>query len=158
MLTTLPNRVSALFADPFNTVFRNIDREFSPNGGVNGPIQRKVAPLSMWGDADAVHIEMDVPGIALADLSVSVENGLLMIRGRRRAIERQSETIHEERFFGEFERNVSLNDRVDPSTIEATLQDGVLHIKLSKKREAQRQQVSINYRDNAHEKLVEPTA
>ena len=66
---------------------------------INGPIQRKVAPLSMWGDADAVHIEMDVPGIALADLSVSVENGLLMIRGRRRAIERQSETIHEERFF-----------------------------------------------------------
>lgn len=157
MLTTLPNRVSALFADPFNTVFRNLDRDFSAHYGANSPAQRKVAPLSLWSDADVVHLELDVPGIALADLSVSVENGILSIRGTRKAIEHQSEPIHEERFFGEFERNVSLNDSVDPSTIEATLRDGVLHLKLSKKREAQRQQVTINYCDSSSGKRLEPS-
>jgi len=155
MLTTLPNRVSAMFADPFQTVFRDFDREFPWNGDGNGTILKKVAPLSMWGDGNAVYIDMDVPGIALADLDVSVENGKLTIRGQRKAAERTSDYLHEERFFGQFERTVALNEWVDPSTIEATLQDGVLHFKLSKKPEAQRQKVAINYCADSDAKRIE---
>jgi HSP20 family protein len=98
---------------------------------------------------------MDVPGIALADLDVSVENGKLTIKGERKAAERTSDYLHEERFFGQFERTVALNEWVDPSTIEATLSDGVLHLKLSKKPEAKRQKVSINYCDGSDAKRIE---
>lgn len=155
MLTTLPNRVSAMFADPFQTVFRDFDRELPWNGNGNAEVMRKVAPLSMWGDGNAVYIDLDVPGIALADLDVSVENGKLTIRGQRKAAERTSDYLHEERYFGQFERTVALNEWVDPSTIEATLRDGVLHLKLSKKPEAQRQKISINYCDGSDAKRIE---
>lgn len=155
MLTTLPNRVSALFADPFQTVFRDFDRDFSWNGNGSADVVRKVAPLSMWGDGNSVYIDMDVPGIALADLDVSVENGKLTIRGERKAAERPDGYMHEERFFGQFERTVALNEWVDPSTIEATLSNGVLRLKLSKKPEAQRQKVTINCCDGSDAKRIE---
>lgn len=157
MLTTLPNRVSAMFADPFQTVFRNFDRDFNWNVGGAVDVVRKVAPLSMWSDGNAVYIDMDVPGVALADLDVSVENGKLTIKGQRKAAEQTSEYMHEERFFGEFERTVALNEWVDPSTIEAALRDGVLHLKLSKRPEAQRQKIAINYSDGADAKRIETT-
>lgn len=155
MLTTLPNRVSALFADPFQTVFRDFDRDYSWNGNGSADVVRKVAPLSMWSDGNAVFIDMDVPGIALADLDVSVENGKLTIRGQRKATERPDGYMHEERFFGQFERTVALSEWVDPSTIEATLSNGVLHLKLSKKPEAQRQKVTINCCDGSDAKRIE---
>ena len=155
MLTTLPNRVSALFADPFQTVLRDFNREFPWSGNGSAEAVRKVAPLSMWGDGNAIYIDMDVPGIALADLDVAMEEGKLTIRGQRKAAERTSEFMHEERFFGQFERTVALNEWVDPSTIEATLSDGVLHLKLSKKPEAQRQKVAINYCDGSDAKRIE---
>lgn len=155
MLTTLPNRVSAMFADPIQTVFRDVSGEFPWNGNGNGTVLKKVAPLSMWGDGNAVYIDMDVPGIALADLDVAVENGKLTIRGQRKASERTSDYLHEERFFGQFERTVVLNEWVDPSAIEATLRDGVLHLKLSKKPEAQRQKIAISYHDGSDAKRIE---
>lgn len=155
MLTTLPNRVSALFADPFQTVFRDFDRDYSWNGNGSVDVVRKVAPLSMWSDGNSVFIDMDVPGIALADLDVAVENGKLTIRGQRKAAERPDGYMHEERFFGQFERTVALSEWVDPSTIEATLSNGVLHLKLSKKPEAQRQKVAINYCDGSDAKRIE---
>ncbi|MBC7819489.1 MAG: Hsp20/alpha crystallin family protein, partial [Planctomycetaceae bacterium] len=131
------------------------DGGFPWNNEGNGTVLRKVAPLSMWSDGNAVFIDMDVPGIVLADLDVSVENGKLTIHGQRKAAERSSEYLHEERFFGEFERTVVLNEWVDPSSIEATLRDGVLHLKLSKKAEAQRQKVAINYCDGSDAQQVE---
>lgn len=155
MLTTLPNRVSAMFADPFQTVFHDFDREFPWNGNGSADMVRKIAPLSLWSDGNSVFIDMDVPGIALADLDVAFENGKLTIRGERKAAERTSDALHEERFFGKFERTVALSDWVDPSTIEATLSDGVLHLKLSKKPEAQRQKVTINYCNGSDAKRIE---
>jgi HSP20 family protein len=155
MLTTLPNRVSALFADPFQTVFRDFERDFPWNGNGPSDVARKVAPLSMWSDGNAVYIDMDVPGIALADLDVSVENGKLTIRGQRKAAEQAHECLHEERFFGQFERTVALSEWVDPSSIEATLRDGVLHVKLSKKPEAQRQKIAISYCADSDAKRIE---
>jgi HSP20 family protein len=144
MLTTRPNRVSAMFADPIQTVFREFEREFpwSDNG------DRK-APMSFWADESAVHIEMDVPGIALDDLDVSVEKGRLTIRGERKASDRTSGYLHEERYFGQFERSLILSEWVDPATVEATLCDGVLHLKLAKRPEAQSQKIAIRKGDES---------
>jgi HSP20 family protein len=153
MMTTLPNRVSALFADPLQTVLSQLQPEFASDG--NGSALRKIAPLSLWEDAQAVYLEMDVPGIALEDLDVTIHKGRLSIKGLRKSATPAPEFSYQERFFGEFERAVMLNEWVDPTTIEATLRDGVLRVKLSKKPEAQRQKIAINYCDGADAKRIE---
>lgn len=155
MLTTLPNRVSALLADPIQTVFRELDREFPWNGDSNGTLARKVAPLAMWEDGNAFYIDVDVPGIGGEDLDVSVEKGKLLIRGERKAAERSSDVVHEERFFGQFERMIALSEWVDPTSIEAALSNGVLHLKLCKKPESQRQKVAIRYGNDSEAKRIE---
>ena len=109
----------------------------------------------MWEEENSICIDMDVPGIAFADLDVSMEKGRLTIRGMRRTAKPSQERKHEERFFGQFERTVVLNEWVDPSTITATLSDGVLHLKMSKRPESQRQKIAINYNGNDESKRIE---
>ena len=157
MLTTLPNRVSALLADPIQTVFREIDRDFPWYGEGSGTLSRKLAPLSMWEDGNRVHIEMDVPGIPFADLDVSLEKGRLTIRGERKTREGTPTRLHDERSFGQFERTVILNEWVDPNSIVATLNDGVLSLTLAKKPESQRQKIAIAYGGRDDAKRIEAT-
>lgn len=139
MLTTMPNRVSAMFADPIQTVFRELERDFpwGPTG------ERKAAAMSIWDDSTAVYIELDVPGVAHENLDVSVDKGRLTVRGERKAPDRSPDYLHEERHFGQFERNIMLSDWVDPATVEADLHDGVLRLKLAKRPEAQPQKIAI---------------
>jgi HSP20 family protein len=157
MMTTLNNRVSALFADPLRNVLREIDRDFGWNTGWNsdggGTTAQKLAPLSLWEDDNSIYIEMDVPGLTIEDLDVTMEKGKLRISGQRRNAERPSGAYHEERCFGQFERYVALSDWVDPNTIDASLQNGVLRIKFSKRPEQQRQRVNITTGDSSVKKL-----
>ena len=139
MMTTLQNRVSALFADPLQ-----MDPGFSwPGDGES--VLRKAAPLSVWEDDQSVYLQMDVPGIALEDLDVAIHKGRLTIRGQRKFPARLPQFSYQERYFGQFERSVLLGEWVDPGSIEADLRDGVLSLKLAKRPEAQRQKIAISY-------------
>ncbi len=151
MMTTLHNRVSALFADPLQTVFSELQPEFSWHG--NGAPLPKIGPLSLWEDGQSVYLEMDVPGIALEDLDVSIHKGRLTIKGQRKCA--TPECSYQERYFGEFERSVMLDEWVDPNSIEAKLRDGVLSLKLARKPEAQRQKIAIRYSEGDDVKRIE---
>ena len=149
MMTTLQNRVSALFADPLQ-----MEPGFPGLGNGNG-VQRKVAPLSIWEGDQSVYLELDVPGIALEDLAVVIYKGCLTIKGRREFPAPLPDFSYQERFFGEFKRSVFFNDWVDPNSIEASLRNGVLSLKLAKKPEAQRQTVAISYGEGPDVKRIE---
>jgi HSP20 family protein len=153
MMTTLNNRVSALFADPLRSVLRDFDRDFSWNGETNGTAIQKLAPMSLWEDDSSIYIEMDVPGLTIEDLDVTIEKGKLRICGQRPAVERPNGTFHEERYFGQFERYVALSDWVDPNSIDASLNKGVLCIKFAKRPEQQRHKVTINGGDSSVKKI-----
>ena len=153
MMTTLNNRVSALFADPLRSVLREFDPAFYLNGGSHGIATQKLAPMSLWEDDNSSYIEMDVPGLTIENLDVTIEKGKLRICGQRPAVERPNGTFHEERHFGQFERYVALSDWVDPNSIDASLNNGVLCIKFAKKPEQQRQKVTITGGDSAIKKI-----
>lgn len=80
--------------------------------------------------------------------------GKLLIRGERKAADRPTDVMHDERYFGHFERVIALNEWVDPSTIDATLNNGVLHLTLFKKPESQRQQIAIRYCEGSDTKHI----
>lgn len=75
-------------------------------------------------------IEADVPGVAREDLQVSLENGVLTIRGERHQEQREQRgRCHRlERFEGSFLRSFTLPADSDGSAIQARCQDGQLSI------------------------------
>ena len=153
MMTTLPNRVSALFADPLQTVFSEMNSTAPWNRDKELP--RTIAPLCLWEDANAFFVEMDVPGLNEEDLDISIHKGHLTIKGVRKAAPQSTGSCYHERQFGEFERSVLIDEWVDPKSVEATLQDGVLRLKFAKKPESQHQRIAINHGANGRSKRIE---
>lgn len=153
MMTTLNNRVSALFADPLRNVLREFDRDFGWGDLSDSTPVQKLAPMSLWEDDNSIYIELDVPGLTIDDLDVSLEKGKIRISGQRRSVDRQHGAFHEERQFGEFERYIALADWVDPNSIDASLRNGILSIKFAKRPEQMRQKIAINAGDSSVKKI-----
>ncbi len=79
-------------------------------------------------------IHADVPGVKATDIDVSMENGLLTIKGKResKVKEEKENYLRIERSTGSFLRQLSLPEAVDLEHIEAKCHDGVLEITLPK--------------------------
>jgi HSP20 family protein len=105
---------------------------------------RGFPPLNVWEEGDTLYVEAEVPGVKSEDIDISVVGGDLTIRGQRRASPAEGFTSHrQERGTGEFARVVRLNVDVDAGKVEATLNDGVLFVKLPKAESAKPKKIQV---------------
>ncbi len=90
-------------------------------------------------------IEAELPGVTDKDISVTLADGVLTIKGEKRSEreEKQDNYFLSERSFGSFERALALPEGVDEAAIEAKFEKGVLHVTVPKKPEAVKQQKKI---------------
>ena len=77
--------------------------------------------------------DVDMAGIKKEDISVEIDNGILVIEAKRETV-REGLKI-QERHFGSFYRTFALPENIDTESIKAKLTDGVLEIRISKKQE-----------------------
>lgn len=84
--------------------------------------------------ADAYTVKAEVPGVEQKDLSVSLDNQILTIKGgKHKEKEEKGEKYHRvERSWGEFARTIALPGAADTEKVNATFKDGVLTITLPK--------------------------
>jgi HSP20 family protein len=80
-------------------------------------------------------IFVDVPGVDPASIDVSMEKGMLSIKGERTVekSEQNNRYTHVERTHGNFHRRFTLPDSADADNISATGKHGVLEIVIPKK-------------------------
>ncbi|HKJ22615.1 MAG TPA: Hsp20/alpha crystallin family protein [Gammaproteobacteria bacterium] len=109
--------------------------------------------VSQWRPAvdirdekDRFVIEADLPGVDPEEIEVTMENGILTLKG-----ERSSENTEEregyrrvERARGTFFRRFSLPDTADAERIEAKCRNGVLEITVPKHAKVQPKRISVN--------------
>jgi len=98
---------------------------------------------------DSLELQVEVPGIDPKEVGVSVENGILTLKGERR-FERatEGETYHRvECAYGSFERSFTLPTNVDPERIKAVYRLGLLSLTLPKREEAKPKSISIKVDD-----------
>jgi len=77
-------------------------------------------------------VEMDMPGVRLQDLSISVTGRRLNVRGTRASV-RDSSSAHirvRERWSGAFSRSIELPGPVDDAPAATTLHEGILRVVL----------------------------
>lgn len=89
----------------------------------------------------------DVPGVNPADIEVSMDKGILTIKGER-AVEKSEQNngrfTRVERVHGSFHRRFALPDSADADNISATGKYGVLEIVIPKKAEKAPRRITIN--------------
>lgn len=128
--------------DPFGEVLslqREMDRLFGRLGF--GRVTNDTAAPVAWmpridvktnGDDMVVYAEL--PGMDKDDIDIEVTDGVLAIRGERKAESEKSDDgwLIRERSFGSFERALTLPEGVDPDKITADYNDGVLEVHIPK--------------------------
>jgi HSP20 family protein len=94
---------------------------------------------------DAIVITADLPGLKAEDVDVTVDNGVLTIRGERRLEEAsEGETYHRvERVYGVFERTFTLPNSVDVNRIDAKFRNGEMLVTLPKREESKPRAVKV---------------
>ncbi len=96
-------------------------------------------------EANQFVIHADLPGVHLQDIEVTLENGVLTLRGQR-ASDRQEQTEQYrrvERVRGTFLRRFSLPDVADADKVSAKCKDGVLEVLVPKREAAQPRRIAI---------------
>ena len=125
-------------------------REFDDTLRALGMLQRHIGHLTTWPPTNVLEtkdrfvVRSEVPGLAESDVSVSVEDDALVIRGERKADVPQGYKVHmRERQAYAFTRKFPLPARVDADAVTATLKDGVLTVTLPKAKEALPRQIAV---------------
>lgn len=89
-------------------------------------------------DEKQVTIEVDLPGVDEKDVSVTMANGILTVKGEKKSEREEKEENYylAERSYGKFERSLTLPETIDENQIEAQFDKGVLTIVAQKRPEA----------------------
>ncbi len=133
-LHRIRNEIFRIFGDPFAA--------FAPSTSF---FEGWEPNIDIYEDKDKVSIKAELPGMKKEDIAVSLDGNTLTIAGERKHEEerKEGETYRSERFFGRFQRSVTLPQAVDAKKIQATYKDGVLTVVLAKSEEAKSKQIEV---------------
>ena len=97
-----------------------------------------VLNLDVREDTNSIVVEVELPGVDEKDVSVTLANGMLTIKGEKKheKEEKGESYFLAERSFGSFQRAIRLPDTVDDAKVEAKFDKGVLKVTAAKKPEA----------------------
>ena len=118
------------------TIGRFLGEHPSWFGGLPGfDVEEWVPPIDIMETDNQLIIKAEVPGIAFRDLDVSVAGHTLSISGKKSETRetRQGGVCQSERAFGAFRRNIDLPDTVDPETVSAECENGLLTVTMTRR-------------------------
>jgi len=109
-----------------------------------------VPPVNILEREAGVEITIEMPGVDAKDVEVTVEDGVLSIKGERHLEEAaEGEAYHRvESSFGAFERRFTVPTSVNPGKIEARFKNGVMTLALPKREESKPRTVKVKVEAN----------
>jgi HSP20 family protein len=140
----VPSRDAGMLMRPDFGLFglhREIDRLFSEFSQGLSPNGQQLVPNIEIAETDkAIEVTAEMPGLERKDVEISVEDDTLTIRGEKKVEQvadggkdkKDKNVQHSERSYGVFLRVLQLPPGIDPSSVEATMANGVLKITIPK--------------------------
>lgn len=101
--------------------------------------------LDVFDDKDNFVVKAELPGLKKEEINLSLHDGVLTISGERKreTEKKEGESFRSERYFGKFQRSVTLPAAVDAGKVSASYKDGVLTVELPKAEEAKPKQIAV---------------
>lgn len=131
--------------DPFASLQRQMNRLFDDAFAGYAPLARAGSGATLAPSIDvketdkAIEVEAELPGVDEKDVQVTLEDGVLTIKGEKKAEKEESKKGYymSERSYGSFLRSFELPAGIDADKVNATFTKGVLKVTLPKPAEAQ---------------------
>lgn len=130
-----------------NQLQRELERSMDPHRSDSSVATAEWTPaVDIKEKADGYVLYADVPGVRPEDIDITMENGILTLKGMR---ETEAHAAREgykriERVHGAFYRRFSLPDTADAEGITAKCSNGVLEIAIPKKAAMQPRRIVIS--------------
>ena len=95
---------------------------------------------------DSWVFKAELPDVDIDDILVTIEEGVLSIKGERRFEDdvKEGNFTRFERHYGSFERRFSLPSGIDQENIKADMKNGVLTLRIPKKEESKPKAIQID--------------
>ena len=133
-LAALREDMDRLFDSPFGSFFRT-----------PGSLRNWSPALDVYENKDDFTVVVELPGLKKEEIDVSLHGDILTISGERKTEEKkEGQGFRTERFYGSFQRTVTLPAAVDGKKVKASYKDGILKVVLPKAEEAKPKQIEVS--------------
>ncbi len=125
---------------------RELDRARETGDGEGSTATAEWAPtVDIKEESDKFIILADLPGVIPDEIDVSMEDGVLTIKGEKKTEAKTEKEGYKrvERTYGSFYRRFSLPDTANPDAISAKSNHGVLEIVIPKREAVQPKKISV---------------
>jgi HSP20 family protein len=133
--------------DRITSMRAEMDRVYSSTLGSSS---QSPASLSLWNPAVDVYQDKDqfivvaeLPGLKKEDIEIMLRDATLTISGERKQEGSGEQGLLTERFYGKYQRSLTLPTPVDPDKVKASYRDGLLQVVLPKAEEAKPKQIEV---------------
>jgi HSP20 family protein len=140
-LSSIQNEMNRLF----NTFFDSP----TPGNGGNAGLRRWIPAMDLVETDEHFVLKADLPGLTESDVNIEVEDNVLTVSGERKAEheDKREGYVRVERAYGAFRRSLTLPEGVDPETVTASFENGVLEVRIPKPEERKPRRVAIQVGD-----------
>lgn len=130
----------------FNRLQRQMEQSWTGNWpGFSSAGSAVYPPMNIYDDSENFIVRAEVPGVDAKDLDISVAGNTLTVRGKREVepVEEGCCYHRRERSSGEFRRAFTLPEHVDSSKVVASMNNGILEIRLPRAEQARQRKIEI---------------
>lgn len=137
--------------EPFNVlsqlhgqINRILEREFD-QGASSAATADWIPPADIEEYSDRFVLKLDVPGVDVAAIDITLDKGVLSVTGERTraANDKAVERSRTERPYGRFHRRFTLPDTVDAANVQATGRNGIVEVTIPKQPKAQPRRIQV---------------
>jgi HSP20 family protein len=125
-----------------------LDRAFGTTFGSflrpHGSLNRWNPAVDVYQDNNQFTVYAELPGLKKEEIEISLNGDTLTIGGERKHDADAAQGFRTERYFGKFQRSLTLPVPVNSEKVNATYKDGILKVVLPKAEEAKPKQITVS--------------
>ena len=123
-------------------VHRQMERQAQPGSDLRA--SHGFPGVNLYDSGSEFMIRAEIPGLSEKDVNVTVNQDVLTISGERKNDAPEGYAVHRrERAPARFSRSFSFPTALDMEKVKASVQNGVLTVRLAKAAEAQPRQIAV---------------
>jgi len=105
-------------------------------------------PVEISENDKTITVRAELPGVDPEQVNVELMENVLVISGQKeeKREQKDGESTFSEFVFGSFRREIALPADVDPDSVKATFQKGVLHVELQKSQVSRTRKINVESR------------